>query len=150
MPPPLPDNPDSLHKALSKGLGRAVLALRQMDSAEFRETVLHACTYDLRYDRQCESERGQYLFDVIQATRESQYYRNHLLEFLKSTEEDADTWQAFEILRYFADCDSQVRNELYTYFDRDSAGNEIEGAELIALDGLEAFVYVSDRFIKSG
>src|SRR4051794_649608 len=68
---------------LEKGLGRAIVYLQTHDAAPFREVILHACTHDLRFDRQLEPSRGRYLFDLVQHTQEPEYYRERILASLQ-------------------------------------------------------------------
>ncbi len=51
---------------LQKGLGRAILLLRQEpDKTPFREAVWNHAVYEPRYDRQCNSPRGHYIKELF-------------------------------------------------------------------------------------
>ena len=51
---------------LQKGLGRAILLLRQEpDKEPFRQAVWNHAIHDPRYDRQCNASRGRYIKDLF-------------------------------------------------------------------------------------
>jgi len=58
--------------ALKKGLGRAMILLRQApDDPVMLAELLHACRVSLTFDAQCEARRGPYLHRLIQVTGRS-------------------------------------------------------------------------------
>lgn len=98
---------------LQKGLGRAILLLRQEpDKEPFREAVWSHAIHDPRYDRQCNASRGRYIKDLFDCFpdgdvmlsellhvygegnadyEELWYYINNLKEMMEDRTEGADT-----------------------------------------------------------
>jgi hypothetical protein len=66
-------------KWLRQGLGRAAAYIRNESPARYRDALLHACTHNLCYDRQCEETRGQYLADLVQLTGDKKFFRDGVL-----------------------------------------------------------------------
>lgn len=141
--------PKELADWLEKGLGRAVLALLEGDNTRFRDTIVHACRQDQRFDHQCEDSRGLYLYDVIQASGESDFYRGTVLAALADPAEDDDQDQLFEIARFFAQAgDAGARSAVYAAFERNALkGDPTGGEELVALDGIEGFLFAIGHLV---
>ncbi len=156
---------------LRVGLGRPILHLRDHDSRPYRKTILDACLHDTVYDRQCEGGRAAYLFDVIAATGEPNYYRDHLLAASAPEALDGDDGeQIIALLGLFAaQGDAEARAQLYTIFDINIAAERPDGAtEIVEMDGVvgllaivgrlsfdpdddwEAFRFVRDAIERSG
>src|SRR5579863_2731074 len=75
---------------LGAGLGRAVLHLQQHDPIPLRPIILNACLHNITLYRQLEGTRVKYLLDVLDATKEIEYYRPKILDALESLTESAD------------------------------------------------------------
>ena len=138
---------------LEQGLGRAVVFLKQMDARPYRELILHACTHNLVYDRQCEDSRDLFLYDVLTATNDLGYYRRSLFAALMnlSASEEHDSYQLFGLVRRMAQAgDGEARQCLYAAFDRQAAeGEDFRGArEFIALDGLRGFLFITGHYLR--
>lgn len=59
-----------ISRFLRQGRGEAIHMLRRMDDADRREflgMVTHAVTHDLRLDHQCNADRTQYIFDLLES-----------------------------------------------------------------------------------
>jgi len=103
---------------LQKGLGRAVLLLRQEpDKEPFRQAVWDHAIHDPRYDRQCNEPRGHYIKALFDC-------------FL-----DGDAMLS-ELFRLYGEGKGDPQDRWY-YIDNvfDLASERVEGAE-ISLDGL--------------
>jgi hypothetical protein len=77
---------DQQRDALQKGLGRAIqwaLAGRLADGP-----LIDACLHDKRYDRQCEDNRGEWLWTIINALEATERLRQPVLESLRQPLED--------------------------------------------------------------
>jgi hypothetical protein len=85
--------------ALRKGLGRAMILLRQEpDSPALQAELMRACKANLLYDGQFENYRAPYLHRLIQATGQEQHFWEELSRWLGEVGEDndsTDTAQAF-------------------------------------------------------
>src|SRR5713226_5052681 len=95
---------------LLKGLGRAAVYMQKHDRKACREALLHACTHNLIYDRQCEESRTPYLLELIELSDDTLFYRNGILAALKSEDDEVDQGQIFEMAATFAEKgDSEIR-----------------------------------------
>jgi hypothetical protein len=131
---------------VGKGLGRAVLYLKTHDSRACREALLHACTHNVIYDRQCEESRTPYLLELIELSCDVEFYRNGILDALKSEDDEADQGQIFELAASFAEKgDSEIKQSMYAAFARDGFGLTAAD-ELVRLDGLAGLVFVAKSF----
>ena len=139
---------------LRKGLGRAAVHLMTHDRKPYREAIVHACTYNLAYDRQCEETRPQYLIDLIQLSRDEDFYRDAILDAIRTAqqveEDDHDNrfaiGQIYGIATHFAKQDEEIRRAMYATFQRLGFANAgLECAEqLIKLDGVPGLVSASE------
>jgi hypothetical protein len=130
------------------GLGRPILYLRDSASHLYRDTILDACLHDTVYDRQCEGSRAPYLFDVITATGEPDYYRDHLIAASAPEVLDGnDGEQLVAILGQFAKGgDSEARTWLYKVFDANVATERPDGAtEIVEVDGVAGLLAIVGR-----
>jgi hypothetical protein len=134
---------------LRKGLGRAAIFLKTNPPEQCRAPLLHACTHNLTYDSQCEESRGPYLVNLIEASSDAQFYRDHILSALAADEAQMDLGQLFEIAaRFAAKGDQELKRAMYTAFDR--CGFASAGIccaeELVRLDGLDGLLFVAKSF----
>ena len=69
----------SFDVALKRGLGRAILFLRERgDGAAYREAILDACRNNLAFDPQYEGARGLYLADILEASGDLEWHLSKL------------------------------------------------------------------------
>jgi len=130
------------------GIGRPIVHLCERDSQLYRATILDACLHDTVYDRQCEGSRAPYLFDVITATGEPDYYLDHLLAASAPDALDGDDGaQVVAILGQFAARgDSEARTRLYSVFDANAATERPDGAtEIVEVDGVVGLLAIVGR-----
>lgn len=134
-----------------RGLGRAVLFLQSHNAKPYREAILHGCSNFIGYDAQAEPSRAPYLFDIIQATGELEWYAPRIREMLTSGEEMDAPWQVFELAGLMAqDGDEQARQALYAAFTRDAARQDVSNGDvLIKLDGLDGYLFVVRQLLKN-
>lgn len=137
--------------ALAKGLGRPLLYVQDHNARPYRDAILHACTHNLVYDRQCEEGRAPYLFELLHLTREPDFYREKILSALLAPAEDEDVSQMLGIVRRFAQQgDSLARQAVYSAIIQDAAENEFHDAdELIELDGIEGLLFVVEYYLAA-
>lgn len=135
---------------LEKGFGRAILSLKQTDARHYRDLILHACTHNQTFDRQCEDSRDLFLYDVLTATNDMGYYRRALFAALMDSDEEHDPHQLFGLVRRMAQAgDWEARQCLYAAFDRQAAEEDFRGAsEFIALDGLRGFLFITGHYLR--
>lgn len=139
-------------RILHNGMGRAVLYLQQHDSALYRDAILHACLHNTAFDAQVEGTRAQYVFDVIQATSELEFYRNEILSALSQVDQQNNWRNAHHLLDLAAvfamSGDEQARQIIYDvllihptadpYFD-----------VLINMDGINGLIMLIDKIWPS-
>jgi len=139
-------------KWLRQGLGRAAAYIRNENPAQYRDALLHACTHNLCYDRQCEETRGQYLADLVQLSGDKKFFRDGVLAALTSQSEEFgpyDVLQMFGVARnWAAEGDEAVRRTLYDVFARDAFGRAEMwcGEYMVKMDGLDALLFVVQFF----
>jgi hypothetical protein len=133
---------------LRKGLGRAAIYLKAHDSKACRDALLHACTHNLVYDRQCEESRAPYLLELIELSGDTEFYRNRILDALKSEDDELDQGQMFELAATFVERgDGEIKQSMYAAFERDGFGLTAAD-ELVRLDGLAGLLIVARSFGK--
>jgi hypothetical protein len=139
-------------KWLRQGLGRAAAYIQNESPAQYRDALLHACTHNLCYDRQCEETRGTYLADLVQLTGDKKFFRDGVLAALTSQSDEYgpdDVLQMFGVARHWAaEGDEAVRRTLYDVFARDAFGRAEMwcGEYMVKMDGLHALLFVVQHF----
>jgi hypothetical protein len=120
------------------------------DAAPYRDLILHACTHSLAYDQQVEEARGQYLFDVIQATGEPDLYRQTLVTALTTLSAEECPRQIYQLGRLFAEQgDGAARRALYRAYASHAQEQDFTAAdELVDLDGLDGFLFAAEQFLR--
>gem|GEM_PF-633181 len=147
------DTPEKFRNALAKGLGRAVRYVRETSADAVREILLDACLHCKTYDAQCEGSRADWLFKLIELTKEPDYYRAKILEAIpenrKTNPDDFwlpsyDFWQLYKLVKEFAARgDTECRTVLYREFDMLVNDNNISGADaLVEIDGIPGLLHV--------
>ena len=94
---------ENIQQFLRQGRGEAVHMLRRMDDEERREyldMVMYAVTHDLRFDHQCNADRTQYIFDLLESfDGEDREKLNHAILY-GCWQEAAETYGIFEFDQY--------------------------------------------------
>lgn len=96
-------NKRAFRRALRYGFGRAILHLQTHDATPYRDDILDGCLHFWGYDGQVETERPNYMFEVITLTGEADSYRNHILAEVETATDDRDGDQLFALARLFAE-----------------------------------------------
>jgi hypothetical protein len=135
---------DKFRDALQKGLGRAVLYVKEHGAEKVQDDILHACLRNLSYDPQIEGHRVRYLFSLIDLTKNDLFYCQRILEALPNVTNNWDEYQLITLLRGFAQRgDEAARKALYAKFEEQQIGDPWSASEqIIELDGLEGLLYV--------
>ena len=142
--------------ALKKGLGRAMILLSEApDNPEFSQALLHACLVNQVYDRQCEEDRVNYLYDLISQTGKREFYRAELFRHLlmPAPETEAiDKAQIYGILCCIAaerhDDDRRVLHEFLVEADYNSIAS-ICIYRYVWLEGVDGFLFCVRQFLES-
>lgn len=109
-----------MQQFLRQGRGEAVHILRRMgdeERHEYLDMVKYAVTHDLRFDHQCNADRTQYIFDLLESfDGEDREKLNHTILY-NGWKEAAETYGIFEfdqyrnILKRFADSGESAAEE---------------------------------------
>jgi len=91
-------NREEFQNALRKGLGRAVQHVRNSPPEVVRDDLVHACTHFLGSSLQDEGSRAPWLFSMIEATGEPDFYRQRVITAFESMPDDPDDTQSFNEL----------------------------------------------------
>ncbi|MHB8748871.1 MAG: hypothetical protein ACYDBJ_06750 [Aggregatilineales bacterium] len=142
-----------LEHMLRAGLGRAVSHIKQHDPIPLRQTILNACLHNVAFDRQLEGSRVVYLFDILDATHEVEFYRPQILstlDMLNETADEHDVALLYNLTQMFAQRgDAEARAAIYRKFDAIPGLGGFDGANaIIDLDGLNGFQHVAERLRK--
>ena len=98
-----PIDADTFLDKLAGGFGRVVLFLQENDAQPFREAILDSCLHHRAFDRQTESYRIDYLFDIMKATGEPEFYAVHIRRALAAEDEEYSYEPALRIGRAAGD-----------------------------------------------
>lgn len=135
---------DQQRDALQKGLGRAV----QWATAGLlsKEPLLNACLHDQRFDRQCEDNRGEWLWKLILLTGSAPEFRDPLLNALRTVNDEQNAYQLCDLALHFARSgDDGFRQQLYKFVGQRQIADspEIGEGQLLSLGGEEAFLFIA-------
>ncbi|MBC8137290.1 MAG: hypothetical protein H8F28_15530 [Fibrella sp.] len=143
---------------LRHGLGRAVLFLRnEPDLARFHDIIREACLKDWRYDSQVEADRAPYLFDVIEASGEPEYYAAFVHDELETiaTPQEAEGACRPQLLALAAlltkSGHGDLKAALYQTIGRtagETDGITGHGHILIGLDGITGYRFLVEQLIR--
>lgn len=136
-------NPLEFQRALTLGLGRAVLQLTNHDAHTYREAILDACLHNKAYDPQVEGSRARYMMDIILRTGDAPFYEDAVIRSLWEGDQGWDANQRFGIARLLAQGgNASAREAMYSAFRANDLSAIDIAAEFIELDGLNGLIFV--------
>lgn len=136
-------NPLEFQRALTLGLGRAVLQLTNHDAHTYREAILDACLHNKAYDPQVEGSRARYMMDIILRTGDAPFYEDAVIRSLWEGDQEWDANQRFGIARLLAQGgNASAREAMYSAFRANDLSAIDIAAEFIELDGLNGLIFV--------
>jgi hypothetical protein len=140
---------EELERLLRRGLGRAVLFLEGHDARSFRDILLDTCIHNWVYDW-LEGHRAQYMYDVLVATGEPEWYAPHIRYSLLTAVDEVSLDQLFGIARRLAqNTDPAMRQAMQMAFEQSITKRDMTGAEdLVALDGLAGYRFVAGLLMR--
>ena len=110
------------------------------------EPLLDACLHDKRYDGQCEENRGDWLWGILNATGADDRFRAEILQSLRLVTTERDAEQLSQLaLRYAKAGNDDFKTQLY---ESSWSGNPLPDSpwvgegQLLSLDGVEAFRFI--------
>ena len=144
----IPISAETFLNRLACGFGRVVLFLRENDAGPLRGAILDSCLYHRAFDGQAEGYRTEYLFDIIQATDEPEFYAAHIREALGTDGKDYEYGQLYELAaRLAGNGDEEARRAMYDRFARSAVHQDTTGADdLVTLDGLAGYLFVAEQW----
>ena len=75
-----PLSPDQFRDALRKGLGRALLHVREFGCNGLENAILEACEHSLDLDPQSEGTRGEWLYEILMVADLGDFVRPQVLQ----------------------------------------------------------------------
>jgi hypothetical protein len=138
-------------RALSLGLGRAILHLQKHDAAPCQDAILRCCLHNTAYDTQVEGNRSDYLFEVIQLTKNLDFYRKSILDALNAASpsdensRDAEHRMALAMQLVAENNDTEALQVMYqTYLRFFESERDFGVYHLLVADGVNAFLFLLD------
>lgn len=141
---------EAFASAIKHGRGRAVLHVRQFGLEGVADIVLAACLENLSYDRQCESGRAPWIFDLFKDAPEYPLFSAAIVAALAVENEDNDLEQICELAALMGrQGDNAAARALRTFVlgqsfnaDDDQYGDHA----LVFLDGVDAAIEMARRY----
>jgi hypothetical protein len=139
-----------LERLLKMGRGGALAIVKQHYTADLRPVILNACLDNLAYDRQVEGNRANYMLEIIDATNDVQFYRDGVLDALRTVTPDADYYdieQLYDLAVLFAERgDTEMREVIKkSFLAMPALGDFVAAHAVIELDGLDGFIFVAEH-----
>ncbi len=131
--------------AIRKGLGRALL-WAEKGVWKDKDILLEACLTDLRYDRQCEEERGPWLWRMMREARVAEAFRLPLLNAVEKVHDSLAAVQLCQFcVRYAQQGDDQFRRQLRRIVAEKPVPDcpWLGEQELIELEGETGFLFAA-------
>lgn len=98
--PPAEPTLDEQRDALQKGLGRAMQWARAGRLS--KDVLLEACLHEQRIDVQCEENRGEWLWNVVQTAGAVEHFREPILKAFRSLSNERDAYQMCVLVSQYA------------------------------------------------
>lgn len=136
----LPLNQAEFRLALSRGLGRALLHVRQYGVTDW-EPILEGCLRNQCYDAQCEGDRARWMMAFLDESGERILLERLIPLMVQGTAGFWDRLQHCRLAYFLASRGYEAAREaLYANFGVTDAGGDVVGVkEILELDGLEGF-----------
>jgi hypothetical protein len=139
---------DQFRDALRKGLGRAVLHVREFGAAGLEDDIAHACTTSLVYDPQCEGTRGEWLFEIVELAGLGEVVAPLVVDKLRRPSTADEFWDVAQLVvlaSMFAQRGRKdAREALYEKFERQEFSSTwLCGTPIMCVDGLQGFLHVA-------
>ena len=138
--PPIAPSQFQQIDALKKGLGRARIWAR--DGQLHSSLLLDACLYDKRYDYQCDSPRGDWLWELVKAARFQLRFRDRIYEAIARFDSEHACAQLCDFATQFAlNGDNEFKMRLYEISATTPNENDpsLGVVGILKLDGFDGF-----------
>jgi hypothetical protein len=139
--------------SIHRGTGEANLIMKEYSEMDFSSEIIKASVVNHAYDIQCEGSRADFVFDLIELSKQKEKIRKAILEALLECDYyKCDLDQLFDLTARFAEQgDEEARVAIYNRFEKKNYdpddwhdGNNA----LIRLDGFEGFKYIVESIGK--
>jgi hypothetical protein len=141
---------DDFRRAVTNGLGRAVLWLREHPWQPHVDAIEHVCLHNTAYDPQCEGSRAEYVYEIIALTKYSDHFAEVAANGLLRIKEYWDADHLFRLNRLLAQAGHSIaRKAMYEKFEQNDVAEHFVGAyELVELDRLDGLLFVMERIAR--
>jgi hypothetical protein len=138
--------PEQFRDALQKGLGRALLHVREHGTAGLEEIILDGCLHNYSTEPIFEGMRTEWLMEMIDRSPNKAFLQEQIITAAVTSTVYWDTVQLSDFMLGFAEeGNSRARSALYESFDRQSFGDSWPGGpEIIKLDGIEGMLHIAE------
>lgn len=134
---------------LTRGLGSIILYLKQSPKLTSRhiDAIFSACVKNTAYDPQCDINREDYLWEIIQLSQQSETLQERILETLENAANGWGLLQVFRLAKIFAlNGNSTALAAMKRGFRYNEEWNNfIGGEEIIILEGEQGFLFTASR-----
>lgn len=135
-----------LRHALHLGLGRAIFYAQEQDLRPFRDVILDTCLHCYSYDTDVEGTRSDFMYELLQALPDKQFFFDEVLKSLKDCGDDADAVQRFHMAARLAfDGSEAAKQAVYNYYSPGPRRGVNIGLDFLTLDGLQGLLFVADK-----
>lgn len=134
--------------AIKRGTGETHLLMKANPNIDFSNDIIKAALTNLSYDNQSEGSRANYVFELIELSKQKEKIRLTILKALST--ERQDTWaldQLFDLAAKFAiQGDKEAKKAIYKrYYKKTIQGSEWVGQDaIIEIDGLEGIKHIAE------
>lgn len=134
--------------AIWRGTGETHLIMREFPQVDFYDEIAYGVRNICAYDGQCETGRGQYIFELIQMSARQDELRAEVIRGLK--EECEESWNLthlFETAACFAEQgDEEMKQVIRSqYANQNMSCTSWAGeSQILELDGFDGLVFVAE------
>lgn len=134
--------------SLKRGTGEAYLILKSNPTIDFSDLIIIGATTNFAYDQQCEGSRANYIYRLIQKSKQKDKIVKAVLKKLEKRKKDYYGLEQMCDLavRFYKSGNREAKTSLYNRFEK----NNLEGYEfcgqdqIIELDGLNGLLKVAE------
>lgn len=125
-----------------------IVYLQNHDATPYRDLILHACLNNVAYNTQMEGDRTRYLIQIINLTRQVDFYREQILSATRSINKEIDRSDAGQLLRLVCEFalygDTEARQLVYDVFNS-NLEDELGAGEIVTMDKLAGFLHIAEK-----
>jgi hypothetical protein len=135
---------EQFRNALRKGLGRALLHVREFGAVGLEDEIAHACTTSLVYDAQCEGTRGEWLHAIVTLAGLIEKVAPLIVDILRRSSTPDEYWDVAQLCVLASLFARGGHNDacevLYDkFYRREFSETWLCGIPIMNVDGLQGF-----------